>query len=196
VIILDSSSDLLAQFKGYIVGNFNNQKQVDSEKTAGNIEHPYSQHISDIANSKIINIPEDLKGFFVLEESYYTNVTSGVTNGSPFLFYFDASPVNGNVQITSYSLPKTIPATEFRNNNTKLVLDFNKDLSKSSVFKTSTYTFADQTFALDSKTDIAPGVFFVLQERISASQLVVLEQFSNHGQVFPSYKTPIIYDRV
>jgi hypothetical protein len=186
----------ISLFKKFIVGNFDNQRQVDQEKRTGQIEHPFARHISDIANSKISNIPADFKGFFILEESYYTNLTSGTTTASPFLFYFDESS-SGAVQISSYNLPKTMPPSEYRNNNSDLHVDFGKDLTKSSVFKTSVYQYseADQSFSLDSKTDIAPGVFFVLQETISAKQLSVFEQFSSHGQVMPSYKSAIIYDR-
>ena len=35
--------------------------------------YPYAEHVNTICNDKINNLPEDFKGKFVVEESYYVS---------------------------------------------------------------------------------------------------------------------------
>ena len=62
----------LKDFMNILTGSFNNSEQFDKMKL-DNIDFPYAEHVNTICNDKIINLPEDFKGIFMVEESYYTN---------------------------------------------------------------------------------------------------------------------------
>ena len=84
------------KFKKVIVGDFNNSTQIEEQKKKGNITHPLAKHINRICNDKIINLPKNFKGIFVIEESYYTFIDTNRTNILPHLFLFEETP-NGQV---------------------------------------------------------------------------------------------------
>ena len=73
----------LKDFMNILTGSFNNSEQFDKMKL-DNIDFPYAEHVNTICNDKIINLPEDFKGIFMVEESYYTS--NGNTHASPHLF--------------------------------------------------------------------------------------------------------------
>ena len=62
----------LKDFMNILTGSFNNSEQFDKMKL-DNIDFPYAEHVNTICNDKIINLPEDFKGIFMVEESYYTS---------------------------------------------------------------------------------------------------------------------------
>ena len=59
-------------------------------------------HVNTVCNEKIRNLPNDFKGIFLLEESYY--FTKGMKNTSPHLFLFTEE--NSNVKLVSYKIPE------------------------------------------------------------------------------------------
>ena len=63
----------LKDFMNILTGSFNNSEQFDKMKL-DNIDFPYAEHVNTICNDKIINLPEDFKGIFMVEESYYTSM--------------------------------------------------------------------------------------------------------------------------
>jgi len=188
---------VLDTFISYLTGEFDNRKQIQEELARSKIEHPFASHLAAVANDKIRNVPASAKGIFVLEESYFYNFTTKETKPSPFLFYFDLTATN-QVSITSMVLPKSLKPEEIRNNNTDLVIDF-KDLSVSPAFNTALYHSDDlSVFTLDTTTRFGPhGSFsFRLSEEISKDTLVVFEKLHLGNQVFPSYDSPLVYERV
>ena len=90
----------LKDFMNILTGSFNNSEQFDKMKL-DNIDFPYAEHVNTICNDKIINLPEDFKGIFMVEESYYTS--NGNTHASPHLFLFTQEE-NG-IKLTSYEVP-------------------------------------------------------------------------------------------
>ena len=123
----DESTDIL-RFRSFIVGHFDNSKQVEKEiKANGTATHPFAQHISDIATQKVVNLPsgfaEDGR-FFVLEETYYV-VSENSTMSKPMLFLFSPD-AQGQVTIVSYDIPASIPKEDLRNNNTALKFDYTR----------------------------------------------------------------------
>ena len=62
----------LENFVGMMTGHFDNKDQFNKMQAEGKI-YPYAEHVNTICNDKINNLPEDFKGKFVVEESYYVS---------------------------------------------------------------------------------------------------------------------------
>ena len=60
----------LNNFVGMMTGHFDNKDQFNKMQAEGKT-YPYAEHVNTICNDKINNLPEDFKGKFVVEESYY-----------------------------------------------------------------------------------------------------------------------------
>ena len=73
----------LDNFINMMTGHFNNKEQFDNMQREGKT-YPYAEHINTICNEKILNLPKDFNGKFVVEESYYE--TNGKRYASPHLF--------------------------------------------------------------------------------------------------------------
>ena len=88
-------------FVDMMTGHFNNKEQFDKMKKEGKA-YPYAEHINTICNEKILNLPKDFNGKFVVEESYYE--TNGKRHASPHLFLI-AEKEDGIV-LYSYEIPE------------------------------------------------------------------------------------------
>ena len=62
----------LENFVGMMTGHFDNKDQFNKMQAEGKT-YPYAEHVNTICNDKINNLPEDFKGKFVVEESYYVS---------------------------------------------------------------------------------------------------------------------------
>ena len=97
--------DTLKRFTNNLCGDFNNDKQIQDQEAKGKVTHPKAKHINRIANDKIINLPCDFNGYFIIEESYYE--IGNRKNILPHLFLFTLNE-NNQVVLTSYDLPEGI----------------------------------------------------------------------------------------
>ena len=71
----------LDNFVGMMTGHFDNKDQFNKMQAEGKT-YPYAEHVNTICNDKINNLPEDFKGKFVVEESYYEiNEKDGIWEG-------------------------------------------------------------------------------------------------------------------
>lgn len=181
-------------FKLYIQGDFNNQDQINRQKEEGNLTHPYAEHVNRIVDDKIENLPADLNGFFVLEESYYTNVETGRQNPLPHLFFFTEDE-QGRVKLISYETPADYPRKEFTNSNPNLKLDY-KTLKVSEKFNPMTYDYIDGTFYGKSISQFNADTIFTLEEWIKDGVLLVTEILEKKGKVIVGVESPIEYVRV
>ena len=94
----------LDNFVGMMTGHFDNKDQFNKMQAEGKT-YPYAEHVNTICNDKINNLPEDFKGKFVVEESYYE--INGKRHASPHLFLI--TEIEQGILETSLSLgsPKT-----------------------------------------------------------------------------------------
>jgi hypothetical protein len=184
----------LERFKQCIVGDFNNDAQIEQEKAAGRIIHARARHVNRILDDKISNIPADLKGFFILEESDYC-LPDGSTKSVPHLFLFQETE-DGEVQLISFENPPDIPPSELRNDNEQLRFDYRE--LKPSFFKPMTYHYNETTgeFTGTSVNPLPGGKEFTLDEVITADRLQVVECMRIDGVVQGHSDQPILYDRV
>jgi hypothetical protein len=180
-------------FKVVLCGVFDNKKQVETEQKAGKQTHPYAKHITALFNKKIKNKPADLKGYFILEESYYTYEGKPMEI-KPYLFYIEEVAVD-KIQLSSYTVPTDILKADIRNDNPNFSLDFTK-ISVSKTFKPAIYTFKDSQFTVNHPTDLPNNMRFTLIETLSKDRLEVMELLEKEGKRLTPYDTPIIYERI
>lgn len=186
-------TELLNRFKQYITGDFDNAKQVIEELKAGKAIHPLAIHVNRVADSKVINKPSNLTGFFLLEESYY--LTEGKpTEVKPYLFLF--SLVNKEViHLTTYQLTG-YKKELLRNDNPDLQFDYTS-LVPSPTFKGADYRWneKEKTFSTVSVNELGNQMRFTLSETFTAKTLMVMELLEKDGKSLTAYTTPILYER-
>lgn len=175
-----------------LCGRFNNDRQIEEEAKAGNIVHPRARHINAVCNHKIKNLPNNFKGFFVIEESYYT--IGDRTNIMPHLFLFSLNE-EGNVVLNSYELPEGIKKEDFRNDNENLVMDYKK-LFKSAKFTPIVYKEEDGVFKGESVSNIGPNMTMTIKETTCKDKLLVSEVMRRDGKITFGFEDPIVYERI
>lgn len=182
---------ILETFVQNLCGEFNNDEQIKRQGESGKITHPHASHINGICNNKIKNLPENFKGYFVIEESYYEQ--SGRKNFLPHLFLLTLGK-NNKVVLESYEIPETISHKDFRNNNQSLKMDYNK-LKKSEKFNPMIYDEENGVFTGESVSMFSPITKFILKERIEDNILYISEVFYEDNKKTFGFEDPIIYKR-
>ena len=91
----------LEQFMNLLTGSFDNSRQYEQMQKEKK-DFPFARHVNHACNDKILGLPKDFPGIFMVEESYYT--TNGQTHGSHHLFLFTEE--RGGILLTSYELPE------------------------------------------------------------------------------------------
>ncbi len=180
-------------FKTYITGDFNNAKQIEAQRSRGEVTHPFAVHVNRVADTLIRNAPE-VDGFWILEESYYT-WEGKKTEIKPYLFLFEAVGDTA-VKLTPFNWPiDAYKPEEIRNDNDRLVFDF-QDLALSPSFQPATYAFDGEIFTIYAPNDLGNGMTFTLIETFYPDRLEVMELLEKEGKRLTPYTEPIIYDRI
>ncbi len=104
-------------FLSLLIGNFDNSEQFKDFENNGVKDFPFAEHVNTVCNNKIKNLPENFKGKFLLEESYYTS--NGKTHASPHLFLFTEE--TKGIKLTSYEIPEGYDKKSFNYENMSLV---------------------------------------------------------------------------
>lgn len=182
----------LKKFINYLCGEFNNDIQIQNQEKSGNIVFPKAKHINNVCNHKIKNLPDDFKGYFVIEESYYEQ--ENFKNILPHLFLFTENS-DGNVVLTSYNLPKDVPKEDFRNDNENLIMDYN-ELKISEKFTPMVYNFVNNGFEGSSISHFTPVTTFILNERTEEDTLYVSEIFKKDDKITFGFEEPIVYNKI
>lgn len=183
--------DTLDNFIQNLCGEFNNDEQLKKQAATGKITHPKACHINGLCNDKIKNLPENFKGYFVIEESYYKQGSK--ENILPHLFLFSLNKEN-KVVLESYEIPEDIPKEDFRNDNANLKMDYNS-LVKSKKFNTMIYDEKNGIFTGESISMFSPITKFILKEKIEKDTLYVSEVFYKGDKKTFGFEDPIIYKR-
>ena len=176
----------LDDFIKLLVGNFDNSEQYDKLKDTG---FPFARHVNTVCNRKIKNLPNDFKGVFVLEESYYT--VNDRTNASSHLFLFTEE--EEGIKLTSYEIPK-----EYGRNVTYSdieEIDY-LILHVSEKFTPAIYKLNNGVWEGGSESMFTPVLKFKLFERFSEEMLEVSETMEMNGKRTFGYDEPIIYRRI
>lgn len=178
----------MEEFITIMAGYFNNVQQYEAMKKEEK-EFPYAEHVNTVCNDKIVNLPTDFNGIFIVEESYYTS--GGQKHASPHLFLFTEE--GNGIKLTSYEIPTGYDKKTFSYHNLKSV-DFQK-LKKSEKFVPAIYTEKNGMWEGGSTSMFSPVLKFTLFERFSDTQLEVSECMEVNGKKTFGYDVPIIYKR-
>ena len=179
----------LENFVGMMTGHFDNKDQFEKiSKT--NPQYPYAKHINTACNDKIKNLPENFKGTFVVEESYYE--TDGKSHASPHLFLI--TETEDGISLSSYEIPAGEDKNTFSYNSMKNV-DYT-ELKKSEKFIPALYHEKNGVWEGGSTSRFSPVMTFKLWEKFSDSCLEVSESMEVNGKKTFGYDEPIIYKRV
>lgn len=181
--------NILKDFIKLLSGNFNNKDQYEEMQKKG-IAYPFAEHRNNVCNDKFINIPDDFKGIFLLEESYYT--TNGKKHASPHLFLF--TEVKEGIKLSSYDMPKGYNNDTFTYENLGTI-DFHS-LKESQKFTPAIYKEKDGIWEGGSVSMFSPVLKFTLFERFSKDCLEVSEIMEVNGKRTFGYDDPIIYKRI
>ena len=163
----------LDNFVGMMTGHFDNKDQFNKMQAEGKT-YPYAEHVNTICNDKINNLPEDFKGKFVVEESYYE--INGKRHASPHLFLI--TEIEQGILLSSYEIPK------------------GEDKNKSEKFNPALYHEKDGIWEGGSTSQFSPVMTFKLWEKFSNNFLEVSESMEVNGKRTFGYDEPIIYKRV
>lgn len=178
----------LNEFMEILTGNFNNKEQFEAKKQE-NPDFPYAEHVNTACNDKIVNLPENFEGVFMVEESYYTAKDN--THATPHLFLFTEEE-NG-IKLTSYEIPEGYDKNSFTYSNMGQV-DYN-ELKLSAKFTPAVYTEKDGVWEGGSTSMFSPVLKFTLFERFSKECLEVSESMEVNGKKTFGYDEPILYKR-
>lgn len=182
----------LQKFLSCMTGEFDNSQQIQEQHDAGEITHPYAHHINTVMNERISHLPDNFPGYFLLEESYYTQ--NGSTNAQPHLFLFDLNE-DGRVVLTSYDKPEGCTKEDFTAANAELKLDYQL-LKRSEKFTPMIYEEQDGIFTGSSVSMFSPVLKFILHESTGPLQLEVEERMEVNGKRTFGFDGPIIYKRM
>lgn len=179
----------LDEFVNLLVGKFNNKEQFEKMKEEGK-EYPYCEHLNNIFNDKIKNLPKDFKGVFIVEESYYTSNNN--THASPHIFLFELEGEK-DVKLTSFEIPEVYDKVKFTYEELKEI-DFN-DLKESTKFVPAIYKENNGVWEGGSVSMFNPVLKFTLFEKFSDEVLEVEEKMEVNGKKTFGFDDPILYKR-
>ena len=178
----------LENFVRMMTGHFDNKDQFDKMQEEGKT-YPYAEHINTICNDKINSLPEDFKGIFVVEESYYE--INGKRHASPHLFLI--TEIEQGILLSSYEIPAGADKNTFTYDS-MLPVEYS-ELKKSEKFTPALYLENDGVWEGGSTSQFTPVMKFKLWERFSETGLEVAESMEVNGKRTFGYDVPILYKR-
>ena len=180
---------ILDKFVNILCGDLDNRDQVAQEKNAGQVIHPYAKHITRVCNYRINNMPDNIEGIFILEESYYT-YPDRPTEIKPLFFYIRET--DKGVLLQSIIIPEFLDKAEVTNDNPNLKFEYD-ELKFNEKFGTAHYNFHGDYFTVDHHCDFGHGITFRLVETLGPDKLEVMEMYMSDGKLMTPYDTPLIY---
>lgn len=179
-------------FQKIIVGVFDNQEQVDLERSKNAQVHPLAKHVTDIMDEKVDNVPEGFDGTFILEESYYHHVNKPYEI-KPLLFKITP---NGpyDIFLESLMVPERLDKKEVINANAELRFDY-FELKANAAFGKAHYHNMGDYFLVKHFADFGHGITFDFQEKLTTDTLQVMELWMKNGESITPYQEPILYKR-
>lgn len=178
----------LDAFMNLITGHFDNSEQFKAMKESGKV-FPFAEHVNTVCNDKILNLPANFEGRFLIEESYYE--TNGKRHASPHLFLF--TETDEGVLLTSYEIPEGEDKNTF-SYSTMQPVEYSS-LKVSEKFTPALYREKNGVWEGGSTSQFSPVVTFRLWEKFSDTSLEVSESMEVNGKRTFGYDDPIIYLR-
>ncbi len=178
----------LDNFVDMMTGHFNNKEQFDKMQKEGKI-YPYAEHINTICNGKILNLPKDFNGKFVVKKATMRQLENAMLH-----HLFLITEEEDEIVLSSYEIPEGEDKSTFSYSSMKNV-DY-AELKKSEKFTPAIYHEKDGIWEGGSVSRFSPVMTFKLWEKFSDSCLEVSESMEVNGKKTFGYDEPIIYKRV
>lgn len=179
----------LDDFMQLLCGEFDNREQFEAKQATGET-FPLAHHVNTACNDKILGLPDDFAGTFMVEESYYG--VDGRKSASPHLFLFTEE--KDGVLLTSYDTPEGNDKRTF-SYATMVPAEFSS-LRESGKFTPALYREHDGVWEGGSDSMFSPVMRFHLFERFSADVLEVSESMEMNGKRVFGFDEPILYKRI
>lgn len=179
----------LDDFMQLLCGEFDNREQFEAKQATGET-FPLAHHVNTACNDKILGLPDDFAGTFMVEESYYE--VDGRKSASPHLFLFTEE--KDGVLLTSYDTPEGNDKRTF-SYATMVPAEFSS-LRESGKFTPALYREHDGVWEGGSDSMFSPVMRFHLFERFSVDVLEVSESMEMNGKRVFGFDEPILYKRI
>lgn len=179
----------LDDFMQLLCGEFDNREQFEAKQATGET-FPLAHHVNTACNDKILGLPDDFAGTFMVEESYYE--VDGRKSASPHLFLFTEE--KDGVLLTSYDAPEGNDKRSF-SYATMVPAEFSS-LRESGKFTPALYREHDGVWEGGSDSMFSPVMRFHLFERFSADVLEVSESMEMNGKRVFGFDEPILYKHI
>ena len=179
----------LDDFMQLLCGEFDNRGAIRGEAGRGR-DLLLAHHVNTACNDKILGLPDDFAGTFMVEESYYE--VDGRKSASPHLFLFTEE--KDDVLLTSYDAPERRQAVSF-SYATMVPAEFSS-LRESGKFTPALYREHDGVWEGGSDSMFSPVMRFHLFERFSVDVLEVSESMEMNGKRVFGFDEPILYKRI
>lgn len=178
-------------FEKYIVGTFNNNKQIQEDLSTGVQKHPTSILINTKIDEWILNAPQR-EGFWLLEEGYFDN--PGMKQEvKPYLFFYEGLGDTA-VMMHVYTFPTTIPSETVRHNNPNIKVEYNL-LNPSKNFKPMLLEYRNEGFHVDSVFNLPGGMTFTFKKSIKKDGIELLELWYKDKNRMSTYDTPLVLNK-
>ncbi|HDT7311795.1 TPA: hypothetical protein RDU58_002456 [Enterococcus faecalis] len=179
----------LEQLVSYLEGNFSNEQQFSELTETEQSEFPFAIHKSHIFNDRVLNLPENFKGIFLLEESYYTLNGKERFKSDIFLFEVNSS---SNVKLSSITVPKNYANKKYEEIES---IPFS-EMTISEKFVPIVYKKENETFIGQSESKFTEKNHFILKQTISEKKLIIKEEIMRGNKWIFGFDKPIEYVRV
>lgn len=179
-------------FKEILCGKFDNAEQISAELENGQIVHPFAQHVTGTITEQIKNVPNDFKGIFILEESYYDYIGKARII-KPLLFKITPNGEE-NVFLESIVIPEEYEKEKVILANDSLTFDYN-ELKINEAFGQASYNNKGDYFTIEHFCEFEGGIKFEFRETLRKNELQVMELYKKDGKQLTPYNTPIVYKR-
>lgn len=184
-------NDIIDEFMEMLCGTFDNKEQVRKEAAEGNPIHPMARHIIGACNQKMINLPKDFVGQFVIEESYFDLGTQQIDKH--YLFLYEMTSGN-QVCLSSYNIPENLSKETFTNANALITIDY-AALEISPRFSPLILESVGDAFVGENVSKFSEEHIFKFRLEVTKDALYVTEILEKDGACVAGYYEPIIYKR-
>jgi hypothetical protein len=184
--------DKMTVFIEMLCGTFDNKEQCHKEAAEGNPIHPLARHIIGTCNHKMVKLPKDFSGHFVIEESYFDMGTHQIDKHYLFLYEMISEH---QVRLTSYNIPDNLNKETFTNANPQVVMDY-ETLEISPRFSPLVLESVKDTFVGENVSKFSEEHIFKFRLEVTKDALYVTEALEKKGEIVAGYLSPIVYRRI
>lgn len=186
----DEGQAELRRFMNMLCGSFDNMEQCRREEAAGARIHPEARHIIGICNDRMVNLPENFSGYFVIEESHFDLGSRRIDKQYLFSYAMEGT----RIRLTSWNIPASMDKETFVNSNPDISIDYTA-LEISPRFSPLLLEPAGDAYVGENASTFSADHVFNFRLEVTRDALYVTEALVKDGQLVAGYHTPVIYKK-